>query len=77
MNPIIHPCGLGTPKHGWRRSLGLDEDFDDAKLALVKHVVQFGHVFERNPMGDHEPRVELSGDDVIVENLAPVQMNGS
>ena len=77
MTPIVHPSGLGTPRHRWRRSLGLDKDFDDAKLSLVKRVVQFGHVFERNPMSDHERRVELSGDDVVVENLSPVQMNGS
>ena len=77
VSPIIHPSGLWAPRHRWRRSLGLDKDFDDAEFALVKRVVQFGHVFERNPMGDHEPRVELSGDNVIVENLTPVQMNGS
>lgn len=77
MTPIVHPTGLGTARHGWRRNLGLDEDLDDAKFTLVECSVQFGHIFKRNPMGDHERGVELSGDDVVVENLVPIQMNGS
>jgi len=77
MTPVIHPSSLGQSSHRWRGSLGLNKDFDNAEFTLVERVVQFGHIFERNPMGDHERRVKLSGDDVIVENLAPVQMDGS
>ena len=77
MTSIIHSGGLEQPGHKWRGSLGLDKDFNDAEFTLVKRVVQFGHIFERNPMGDHERRVELSRDDVVVENLAPIQMDGS
>jgi hypothetical protein len=75
--PILHLAGLGTARHGWRRGLGLSEDLDDAKFTFVKLVVHFGHIFKRDSMRDHEGRVELSGDDVVVEDLVPVQMNGS
>ena len=77
MTPIIHSGGLEQPGRRWRGSLGLDEDFDDAESTLVKRVVQFGHIFERNPMGGHERRVELSRDDVVVEDLVPVQVDWS
>ena len=75
MTPIIHPRGLGKAGHRRRRCLGLDKDFDDTKFTPVKRVVQLGHIFEWNPMCDHERRVELSGDDILVENLSPVRMN--
>lgn len=52
--------------------MGLDEHLDDAKLALVGHLVQFAHILERNPVSDHERRVELSRDDVVVQGLVPV-----
>jgi len=77
MAPIIHPSSLGKAGHGWRRSLGLDKDLDDTGFTFVERVVQFGHIFEGNPVCDHERRVELSGNYVVIENLAPVQMNGS
>ena len=75
--PIVHSTGLGAARHGWRRSFGFDKDFNNAKFTFVEYLVQSGHIFERNPMGDHECRVELSGDDVIPEDLVPIQMNGS
>ena len=75
--PILHLAGLGTASHGWRRSIGLNEDLDDAKFTFVKLVVHFGHSFKWDPMSDHEGRVEFSGDDVVVEDFVPVQMNGS
>ena len=77
MAPIVHPTRLGASRHGWRRSVGLDKYLDDTKFALVERLVQFVHILERDPVGDHERRVELSGDDVVLEDLVPVQMNGS
>lgn len=52
--------------------MGLDKYLDDTKFALVERLVQFVHILERDPVGDHERRVELSGDDVVVEDLVPV-----
>lgn len=53
----------------------LDEYFDDAKFTLVECLVQFSHVFERCSVGDHERWVKLSGDDIAVEDLVPVQVD--
>lgn len=77
MAPVAHPTGVGTASHGRRRSLGLDEDLDNAKLTFVEYLIQFGHILEWNPMGDHERRIELPGNDVILQDLVPIQVNGS
>jgi len=74
--PIIHTASLGTAGHGRGRRLGLDKHLENADLAFVVHAIQFGHIFKRNPVGDHKRRVELSGDDVVLEDLVPVQMDG-
>lgn len=73
--PVIHAASLGASSHGLRRSVRLDENLDDAKFTLVKCVVQFSHILERHSVSDHERRVKLSGDDIVVENLVPVQVD--
>ena len=73
--PIVHPTGFGATRHGWRGSLGFDEYLDDAKLTLVEYLVQLSHVREWDTMSYHECRVELPGDDVVVEDFLPVRVD--
>jgi hypothetical protein len=73
--PIVHPTDPRSTRHGWRRGLGFDEYLDKAKFALVEYLVQFSHVREWDSVSYHERRVELPGDDIVVEDFLPVRVD--
>lgn len=57
----------------WVGKLGLDKDLDDAVLVRVEPFITFGDVVDADSVGDDQlDRVNLSRNQVVVENLFPV-----